>query len=82
MSRLKLLGEQYEVAHLGSAPYICNCLGGEDLWHGERGVEGHVGQHVDDGDQDAADGDGAGKVFHGVLRRIFSVVPSPTQFGE
>ena len=48
----------------------CDRLRPEDLGHGERGVEGDVGQDVDHGHQDAADGDGAGKVLDRVLKRL------------
>ena len=52
-----------------SVSYHCDRLRPKDLGHGERGVEGDVGQDVDHGHQDAADSDGAGKVLDWVLKR-------------
>lgn len=50
------------------------CIATEDtvahLSGAERGVEGHVGEGVHDGDERARDGDGARQVLHGVLELL------------
>ena len=54
-------------------------LGAEDLGHVERGVEGDVGHHVEDGDEEAGEDDGPGEVSHGVLHLLddkVEVVPA------
>ena len=68
-----------------SAPDSCTVtdhshgLGAEDLRHIERGVEGDVGHHVEDGDEEAGEDDGPGEVSHGVLHLLdheVEVVPA------
>lgn len=47
---------------MNRSTYDGDGLRSEDLRHVQSGVERDVGQHVDQGDQHARDGDGAGQV--------------------